>query len=83
MLYLDMLMLHLLKPCSDAFARLYDRRMLPPLSSCRATAKPPPYVNYFCPVHLAEPVTYLFLFPYFLIAYPLYSVMESLIMQLF
>ncbi|KAF3326482.1 WD and tetratricopeptide repeats protein 1 isoform X2 [Carex littledalei] len=40
---------------SDAFARLYDRRMLPPLSSCRTTAKPPPYVNYFCPVHLAEP----------------------------
>ncbi|KAJ4796571.1 hypothetical protein LUZ62_047817 [Rhynchospora pubera] len=40
---------------SDAFARLYDRRMLPPLSSCRSTAKPPPCVEYFCPVHLAEP----------------------------
>lgn len=39
---------------SDAFARLYDRRMLPPLSSCRTKAKPPPCVGYFCPLHLSE-----------------------------
>ncbi|XP_072993028.1 protein ALTERED SEED GERMINATION 2 [Typha latifolia] len=39
---------------SDAFARLYDRRMLPPLSSCRTKMKPPPCVNLFCPVHLSE-----------------------------
>lgn len=40
---------------SDAFARLYDRRMLPPLSSCQIKMKPPPCVNYFCPMHLSEP----------------------------
>nr|XP_029121469.1 WD and tetratricopeptide repeats protein 1 isoform X3 [Elaeis guineensis] len=39
---------------SDAFARLYDRRMLPPLSSCQMKMKPPPCVNYFCPMHLSE-----------------------------
>ncbi|KAG1334616.1 WD and tetratricopeptide repeats protein 1 [Cocos nucifera] len=39
---------------SDAFARLYDRRMVPPLSSCQMKMKPPPCVNYFCPMHLSE-----------------------------
>ncbi|CAA7026237.1 unnamed protein product [Microthlaspi erraticum] len=39
---------------SDAFARLYDRRMLPPLTSCRKRMPPPPCVNYFCPMHLSE-----------------------------
>ncbi|XP_047160111.1 protein ALTERED SEED GERMINATION 2 isoform X2 [Vigna umbellata] len=39
---------------SDAFARLYDRRMLPPLSSCRKRMFPPPCVNYFCPMHLSD-----------------------------
>lgn len=39
---------------SDAFARLYDRRMLPPLSSCRQKLPPPPCVNYFCPMHLSD-----------------------------
>ncbi|XP_010541567.1 PREDICTED: WD repeat protein iqw1-like isoform X2 [Tarenaya hassleriana] len=39
---------------SDAFARLYDRRMLPPLTSCQQTASPPMCVNYFCPMHLSE-----------------------------
>ncbi|XP_010675524.2 protein ALTERED SEED GERMINATION 2 [Beta vulgaris subsp. vulgaris] len=39
---------------SDAFARLYDRRMLPPMSSCRRKNSPPPCVNYFCPMHLSE-----------------------------
>ncbi|XP_057427167.1 protein ALTERED SEED GERMINATION 2 [Lotus japonicus] len=39
---------------SDAFARLYDRRMLPPLSSCRQRMSPPPCVNYFCPMHLSD-----------------------------
>ncbi|XP_011622171.1 WD and tetratricopeptide repeats protein 1 isoform X1 [Amborella trichopoda] len=39
---------------SDSFARLYDRRMLPPLSSCQKRTKPPPCVNYFCPMHLAD-----------------------------
>ncbi|KAF6160671.1 hypothetical protein GIB67_019611 [Kingdonia uniflora] len=38
----------------DAFARLYDRRMLPPPSSCQKKMKPPPCVNYFCPMHLSE-----------------------------
>ncbi|KAK1554014.1 hypothetical protein Q3G72_006646 [Acer saccharum] len=38
----------------DAFARLYDRRMLPPLTSCRKRMSPPPCVNYFCPMHLSE-----------------------------
>ncbi|KAF8776119.1 hypothetical protein HU200_003804 [Digitaria exilis] len=39
---------------SDAFARLYDRRMLPPLSSCRNKRKPPPCLKMFCPLHLAD-----------------------------
>ncbi|PWZ06540.1 WD and tetratricopeptide repeats protein 1 [Zea mays] len=39
---------------SDAFARLYDRRMLPPLSSCQTKRKPPPCVKMFCPLHLAD-----------------------------
>eukprot|EP01018_Ginkgo_biloba_P005706 Gb_12284 [translate_table: standard] len=39
---------------SDAFARLYDRRMLPPLSSSRKQSKPPPCVCYFCPAHLSD-----------------------------
>ncbi|XP_011012679.1 PREDICTED: WD and tetratricopeptide repeats protein 1 isoform X2 [Populus euphratica] len=39
---------------SDAFARLYDRRMLPPLTSCRKRMSPPRCVNYFCPMHLSE-----------------------------
>ncbi|XP_022976302.1 WD and tetratricopeptide repeats protein 1-like [Cucurbita maxima] len=41
---------------SDAFARLYDRRMLPPLSSSQKRMSPPPCVNYFCPMHLSERV---------------------------
>ncbi|CAK8568218.1 unnamed protein product [Lathyrus sativus] len=39
---------------SDAFARLYDRRMLPPLSSSGKRMSPPPCVNYFCPMHLSD-----------------------------
>ncbi|XP_057773219.1 LOW QUALITY PROTEIN: protein ALTERED SEED GERMINATION 2 [Salvia miltiorrhiza] len=39
---------------SDAFARLYDRRMLPPLSSSQNKLPPPPCVNYFCPMHLSD-----------------------------
>ncbi|XP_068497667.1 protein ALTERED SEED GERMINATION 2-like [Phaseolus vulgaris] len=39
---------------SDSFARLYDRRMLPSLSSCRKTMSLPPCVNYFCPMHLSD-----------------------------
>ncbi|XP_020678964.1 WD repeat protein iqw1 isoform X2 [Dendrobium catenatum] len=39
---------------SDAFARLYDRRMLPPLTTCQTKAKPPPCISYFCPMHLSE-----------------------------
>ncbi|WCJ24695.1 transducin family protein / WD-40 repeat family protein [Euphorbia peplus] len=39
---------------SDAFARLYDRRMLPPLTSCRKRMPPPYCINYFCPMHLSE-----------------------------
>ncbi|KAJ8771533.1 hypothetical protein K2173_026710 [Erythroxylum novogranatense] len=39
---------------SDSFARLYDRRMLPPLTSCRRRMSPPPCVGYFCPMHLSE-----------------------------
>ncbi|GAA0158460.1 ubiquitin-protein ligase [Lithospermum erythrorhizon] len=39
---------------SDAFARLYDRRMLPPLSSTQKRLPPPQCVNYFCPMHLSE-----------------------------
>lgn len=39
---------------SDAFARLYDRRMLPPLSSSMQKLSPPPCVNYLCPMHLSD-----------------------------
>ncbi|GMI90994.1 ALTERED SEED GERMINATION 2 [Hibiscus trionum] len=39
---------------SDAFARLYDRRMLPPLTSCQKRMLPPTCVNYFCPMHLSD-----------------------------
>ncbi|KAL8487841.1 hypothetical protein ACS0TY_024235 [Phlomoides rotata] len=39
---------------SDTFARLYDRRMLPPLSSSQNKSPPPPCVNYFCPMHLSD-----------------------------
>ncbi|KAK4359123.1 hypothetical protein RND71_021352 [Anisodus tanguticus] len=39
---------------SDAFARLYDRRMLPPLSSSQKKLPPPPCVSYFCPMHLSD-----------------------------
>ncbi|CAH9129903.1 unnamed protein product [Cuscuta epithymum] len=39
---------------SDVFARLYDRRMLPPLSSSQTKLKPPSCVNYFCPMHLSD-----------------------------
>ncbi|XP_057469539.1 protein ALTERED SEED GERMINATION 2-like isoform X2 [Actinidia eriantha] len=39
---------------SDSFARLYDRRMLPPLSSGRKMLSPPSCVNYFCPMHLSD-----------------------------
>ncbi|KAL3830395.1 hypothetical protein ACJIZ3_019197 [Penstemon smallii] len=39
---------------SDSFARLYDRRMLPPLSSSQKKLPPPPCVNYFCPMHLSD-----------------------------
>ncbi|CAA0809143.1 transducin family protein / WD-40 repeat family protein, partial [Striga hermonthica] len=39
---------------SDSFARLYDRRMLPPLSSSQKKSPPPPCVNYFCPIHLSD-----------------------------
>ncbi|KAA3454219.1 WD repeat protein iqw1-like [Gossypium australe] len=39
---------------NDAFARLYDRRMLPPLTSCRKRMLPPTCVNYFCPMHLSD-----------------------------
>ncbi|KAK6940224.1 WD40 repeat, partial [Dillenia turbinata] len=42
---------------SDAFARLYDRRMLPPLTSCRKKMSPPPCVAYLCPMHLSERVS--------------------------
>lgn len=43
--------------CSDAFARLYDRRMLPPLSSSMKKLSAPPCVNYFCPMHLSDRVS--------------------------
>lgn len=43
--------------CSDTFARLYDRRMLPPLSSSQNTLSSPPCVNYFCPMHLSDLVS--------------------------
>ncbi|KAL3504844.1 hypothetical protein ACH5RR_034685 [Cinchona calisaya] len=39
---------------SDAFARLYDRRMLPPLSSSQKKLPPPLCVSYFCPMHLSD-----------------------------
>ncbi|KAL9396347.1 hypothetical protein Peur_010600 [Populus x canadensis] len=39
---------------SYAFARLYDRRMLPPLTSHMKRMNPPPCANYFCPMHLSE-----------------------------
>ncbi|KAL4283531.1 hypothetical protein GQ457_16G017000 [Hibiscus cannabinus] len=39
---------------NDAFARLYDRRMLPPLTSCRKRMSPPTCVNYLCPMHLSD-----------------------------
>ncbi|CAK9148998.1 unnamed protein product [Ilex paraguariensis] len=39
---------------SDAFARLYDRRMLTPLSSCQKKLSPPRCVNYYCPMHLSD-----------------------------
>lgn len=39
---------------SDAFARVYDRRMLSLLSSSRRKVSPPPCVNYFCPMHLSD-----------------------------
>ncbi|XP_019174931.1 PREDICTED: WD and tetratricopeptide repeats protein 1-like isoform X4 [Ipomoea nil] len=39
---------------SDVFARLYDRRMLPPLSSSQKKLAPPSCVNYFCPMHLSD-----------------------------
>nr|GEV41649.1 hypothetical protein [Tanacetum cinerariifolium] len=39
---------------SDAFARLYDRRMLSPLSASRQKLQPPPCVNYYCPTHLSD-----------------------------
>ncbi|KAL3690571.1 hypothetical protein R1sor_016880 [Riccia sorocarpa] len=45
---------HLLIGGSDAFARLYDRRMLPPLTSVQQPTKPPPCVCYFCPAHLSD-----------------------------
>lgn len=59
--------------CSDAFARLYDRRMLPPLSSCRKKLSPPSCVNYFCPIHLSDRVSLQFL----------YSLMTQIISFLF
>ncbi|GKV09451.1 hypothetical protein SLEP1_g20950 [Rubroshorea leprosula] len=39
---------------NDSFARLYDRRMLPPLTSSQKRMSPPPCVNYFCPMHLSD-----------------------------
>ncbi|GKD64790.1 WD and tetratricopeptide repeats protein 1 isoform X2, partial [Tanacetum coccineum] len=42
---------------SDAFARLYDRRMLSPLSASRQKLQPPPCVNYYCPTHLSDRVS--------------------------
>ncbi|MCO5581572.1 hypothetical protein L7F22_035460 [Adiantum nelumboides] len=39
---------------SDAFARLYDRRMLAAPSSSRMQGKPPPHLCYLCPAHLSE-----------------------------
>lgn len=45
---------------SDAFARLYDRRMLPPPSSSRQLGRPPSCVSYFCPAHLSEHVYFYY-----------------------
>ncbi|GAQ78710.1 hypothetical protein KFL_000170560 [Klebsormidium nitens] len=48
---------HILVGGSDAFARLYDRRMLPTPSSMCRDAHPvpaPPCVCYYAPAHLAE-----------------------------
>jgi hypothetical protein len=42
--------------CSDAFARLYDRRMLPPQTASRQQSKAPPCVSYFCPARLSDNV---------------------------
>ncbi|XXG61100.1 hypothetical protein AAC387_Pa04g2838 [Persea americana] len=39
---------------SDAFGRLYDRRMLPSLTTSQKRMRPPPCVNYFCPMHLSD-----------------------------
>ncbi|XP_073053050.1 protein ALTERED SEED GERMINATION 2 isoform X2 [Primulina eburnea] len=39
---------------SDSFVRLYDRRMLPPMSSSQKKMTSPPCVNYFCPMHLSD-----------------------------
>ncbi|XP_012475099.1 protein ALTERED SEED GERMINATION 2-like [Gossypium raimondii] len=43
---------------NDAFARLYYRRMLPPLTSCQKRMLPPTSVNYFCPMHLSDRVSF-------------------------
>ncbi|KAB2046021.1 hypothetical protein E1A91_D01G210500v1 [Gossypium mustelinum] len=43
---------------NDAFARLYYRRMLPPLTSCQKRMLPPTYVNYFFPMHLSDCVSF-------------------------
>lgn len=32
--------------------------MLPPLTSCRKRISPPPCVNYFCPMHLSDRVSF-------------------------
>ncbi|XP_073143656.1 protein ALTERED SEED GERMINATION 2 isoform X4 [Henckelia pumila] len=45
---------------SDSFARLYDRRMLPPMSSSQKKMPSPPCVNYFCPMHLSDLGNYSF-----------------------
>ncbi|XWS25349.1 hypothetical protein CRYUN_Cryun27aG0061500 [Craigia yunnanensis] len=39
---------------NDAFGHLYDRRMLPPLTSRRKRMSPPTCVNYFCPMQLSD-----------------------------
>nr|GMD54767.1 WD and tetratricopeptide repeats protein 1 isoform X1 [Ipomoea batatas] len=39
---------------SDVFARVYDRRMLPPLSSSQKKLAPPSRVNYFCLMHMSN-----------------------------
>jgi WD and tetratricopeptide repeat-containing protein 1 len=45
---------------SDAFARLYDRRMLSPPTASRQQPKAPPCVCYFCPAHLSDHVHFLY-----------------------